>query len=387
MPALSTTTPHAGVKEWFTSACENPTLRSAFLFGTYSHMRMQSVLASGGDFRSSDVALIRVCEADAISKINQAIQDPAQALSDEVVLSVMCLAKNPPGKSSTREGKCSSFRAPLRSLQWLDVYAPMSCNPVHQSGLAQIVHLKGGLENIKLPGVAAIISFTSIIDATKSLSRPHFPFISLQPGETKALHDIVHGYREIAHGDDILWTAVVWQMREVFQGLRVFGRIIQQYAYDGTLRVNEHTLCDYRNLLQWHLRRVIVRIYPIYEACRLALMTSGAGVTFPLPPEDAPMDRLVERLKIEVEAYKGIIPSKTPATLRFNYWCLFSGGMASQAGEQRSWFTAELKACSILHGVQKWTEVKTMLESILWIECACEEAGKQFWRYAMDMNS
>lgn len=99
-----------------------------------------------------------LCEVEAISLINQAIQDPARALTDAVILSVLSLATNRVDNSVFGKESRTPFQPPLRNLQWLDVYGKLSPNPVHMKGLAQLVMLRGGLEKIELPGLAAIIS-------------------------------------------------------------------------------------------------------------------------------------------------------------------------------------------------------------------------------------
>jgi hypothetical protein len=52
----------------------------------------------------------------------------------------------------------SPFQPPLRSLQWRDIYGSQPSNPVHMAGLAELVKLRGGLENIRLPGLASALS-------------------------------------------------------------------------------------------------------------------------------------------------------------------------------------------------------------------------------------
>jgi hypothetical protein len=109
-----------------------------------------------GRFDGKDAQQMAHAEADSISKINRIIRDPSQVVSDAAILSVLCLANNE--SPAWKERKESPFQAPLRSLQWLDVYGSLSPNPTHQAGLAQLVYLKGGLDKIELPALAAIVS-------------------------------------------------------------------------------------------------------------------------------------------------------------------------------------------------------------------------------------
>jgi hypothetical protein len=99
-----------------------------------------------------------ICEADAIIRINRVIRNPAEAVTDEFILCVLCMAMNKSDNSSLEEITESPFNAPLRSLQWLDVYGSLSPHSVHQAGLRQLVSLRGGLEKLGLPGLATVIA-------------------------------------------------------------------------------------------------------------------------------------------------------------------------------------------------------------------------------------
>lgn len=98
-----------------------------------------------------------LCEADVITRINAVLPNTEEAVCDAIILSVLCLASNKHDFLMHRTPD-SVFKPPLRSLQWLDVYGRLSSNPIHQAGLLQLIKLKGGLEKIKLPGLAAVIS-------------------------------------------------------------------------------------------------------------------------------------------------------------------------------------------------------------------------------------
>jgi hypothetical protein len=97
-------------------------------------------------------------ELESIKMVNAAIQKPSRALSDAVILSVSCLVNVRGDELMWDENLRSPFQSPLRSLQCLDMYRSLFPNPVHLSGLAQLIELRGGLEQIKLPGMAPILS-------------------------------------------------------------------------------------------------------------------------------------------------------------------------------------------------------------------------------------
>ena len=111
-----------------------------------------------GHFSAEHSKQMALCEVDAITRISRAIKNPTEAVTDEMILCVLCMATNRLENPSNEEITDSPFNATLRSLQWLDVYGRLSPHPVHQSGLRQLVFLRGGLGKLRLPGLATVIA-------------------------------------------------------------------------------------------------------------------------------------------------------------------------------------------------------------------------------------
>ncbi|KAL5358860.1 hypothetical protein BJX96DRAFT_51632 [Aspergillus floccosus] len=141
---------------WFPLSLTDPTLFTAFLFGSLSHQRVQWVnrWIPEGAFRARDQQLLQLCELETIKMINREVQHPTRAVCDSVILSVMCMAHNVADDNDQRRHRTTPFTAPMRRLQWLDVYGSLPPNLVHIQGLIQMVNLRGGLDNITLPGLA-----------------------------------------------------------------------------------------------------------------------------------------------------------------------------------------------------------------------------------------
>ena len=96
-------------------------------------------------------------ELESIKMVNEAIQNPSRALSDAVIASVGCLVHSGWDESMWDESLRSPFQSPLQGLQLLDIYGSILTNPVHLSGLAQLIKLRGQGQT-KVPGLASIIS-------------------------------------------------------------------------------------------------------------------------------------------------------------------------------------------------------------------------------------
>lgn len=134
----------------------DPALHSSLLFGAYSHKRTQWVTKRLGSFDSFDHRQLMIAEAESITRINAALKDASKAVSDTTILSVLRLASNTSPPEPRPE--VSPFQAPLKSLQWLDIYGSLSANPLHRNGLAKMIEIRGGLNKLRLPGLAAVIS-------------------------------------------------------------------------------------------------------------------------------------------------------------------------------------------------------------------------------------
>ncbi|KAJ0421586.1 hypothetical protein BJY00DRAFT_107022 [Aspergillus carlsbadensis] len=388
---------HPGVQAWFSNSRSHPALHSAMLFGSLSHRRTR-VSTNQRQFSATDSKTMVLSQIDSISKINATLQDLTLAVSDEVILSVLCLANN--DSPNERDIKHSPFQPILRSLQWLDIYGRLSPNPIHQAGLLRLVELRGGLHKIDLPGLAAIISFSGILSASRSLTRPFFPFVPLQSVAPPTLQDTINIQEHtIDFGPDILRSLqMTEEMHSVFCAARAYVSIVDAYQQGSALAMNLAAICDHRNLLQWQIMSlppvneigpVINGVCPMYEPCRLALMVLGVGVVFPLPAETTPLVDAARMLQIALQAYKystsSLVSPSTVArleVLRVYCWCVVLGGIASTGSHERVWFVHELRRVAAAMSVSSWSELHVVLRSILWFDEACSSAGKELFMEA-----
>ena len=88
--------------------------------------------------------------------LKTALQDPALAIGDEIICTVMVLACSGADLTKPRV-KSSLFNPPLTSLQWLEVYATVNMSEMHFIGLKRLVELRGGLANLEMGFLADII--------------------------------------------------------------------------------------------------------------------------------------------------------------------------------------------------------------------------------------
>jgi hypothetical protein len=138
--------------DWIPSALAHSVLFSACIYGSAVHLHSRGLDISCIDFRK-----ILGSEQETISALNSLLQDPAQAVQDEVILTVLTLTFN---RNEAKNSVISDPdpQRPLQDLQWLRLYSSLPVNHTHVNGLAMLLELKGGLDKIHLPGLAALLS-------------------------------------------------------------------------------------------------------------------------------------------------------------------------------------------------------------------------------------
>jgi hypothetical protein len=190
-----------------------------------------------------------------------------------------------------------------------------------------------------------------------------------------------HPKSDISEGEH-----VIPEMQRIFRGLRIHLELIE--AYQDGIQMGMDTLCDYRNVIQWHIMSLLpssqlgavhASFYPLYESCRLALVIFGVGIVFPLPPQTAPLPSLARMLQIELRLYSQVTQHELPEVQNLHSWCLMMGGIAARWSSERSWYAEKLKVYATSRGLSTWHEMRMELKSVLWLDSACDLAGQLVW--------
>jgi hypothetical protein len=204
----------------------------------------------------------------------------------------------------------------------------------------------------------------------------------------------IHEYAVDSGPDILLGLRMTQEMHDVFRAARIYVSIVDAYQQGSALAMNIAAICDHRNLIQWQIMSLppVNETYhvlngvcpPMYESCRLALMIIGIGVIFPLPAETAPLVEAARMLQIALQAYTyGTSSSMTTSeVLRVYCWCVVLGGIASTGYPERAWFVQELSDVAAIILVSSWSELLSVLRSILWFDEACSSAGKELFMEA-----
>ncbi|KAJ5929817.1 hypothetical protein N7454_006767 [Penicillium verhagenii] len=383
---------------WFSLARSDPVLFTAFMYGSLCHQRVlwANRRLSSDSYGPIQHRLLEKCETDSIILINRAVHDPSRAISDAILLSVVCMAHH----AAPTEIKIQStpFHPPFQQLQWLDVYGCLAPNVIHVQGLVQLLKLRGGIRNVQLPGLAATLSFSEVFAAAVWCTQPIFEFwpldetrlgIPLQKLIGFGSSDIQHGFGRL---QVIGFTA---EMAEAFQAARSYINIIQKseeilkQSIDNHL--NESLLADQRNFTEYTLLALLpseaITSYfshptqgTTYEACRLAGLIFGIGVIFPIPEQNSPLKTLAKKLRTTLlqETAEALWSSATTRVPLI--WILTLGGIAAFGSPDRSFFVSSLADVARHSNIRSWSGIQLALDEMLWHEGAGEKAGRDIWR-------
>lgn len=93
--------------------------------------------------------------------VQEELKNVNKMCSDDLILAILALSTNEieTCANNIKEKKIQSpFNSPLSSIQWLDVYGSISHIHTHVLALRSLVDLQGGLEKIKLAGLAEVVA-------------------------------------------------------------------------------------------------------------------------------------------------------------------------------------------------------------------------------------
>ncbi|KAJ5355643.1 Protein of unknown function DUF3468 [Penicillium concentricum] len=376
--------------KWFDLSMADPALFTAFMFGSLCHLRVQwqNNWVPGTVFGQRERRALQLCEMESIKLINQAVRDPDRAVSDAVLLSVICMAHHQAEEKVSQRHRKTPFHPPFPRLQWIDVYGCLPPNMIHIKGLLQLVKLRGGLAKIPTEGLAATISFSDIMSCSVLCVHPCFDFwpladfrlgMSIQKMLGFGPSDVEQGFGRLRE------TGVTPQMAEAFQAVHTYIEIIKaspNSTHDVSL------LADRRNLTQHTLLCLspasdLFFSHPThaatYEACRLAALIFGVGVLFPIPAQNTPLNNLARLIwSLLIQPSSSELWS-SPSTRLPLIWVLTLGGIAANDAPERAWFASALGDVARRTGLNSWASIKSIIGSMLWYDAACDLAAETLW--------
>lgn len=139
-------------------AAQNPIVLHIVLFTALSHLEsVRGTENFPGSKRKNRVEQLRL-KGDAIREILDTISAGKYLESDELIQSMLFLAMN-----ETREEEdppdWSPFLAPLKDLQWLNIYGTRTYHMPHVVAAQDIIKRRGGIRNLRAMGLPWLISW------------------------------------------------------------------------------------------------------------------------------------------------------------------------------------------------------------------------------------
>ena len=389
-------------RAWISAAWKEPLLLHAVVYAALMHrdfMRWSRV------FPDSPVAISH--KLAVIQKIREAILLGEDIARDEVILAILLLCWHDLGNATRKK---EPFNSPLQSGSWLNVYGYAQQVPAHMKAVMTLVGLRGGVENLKLKGLAETVlgyvdvpqhslhawllrlcSRSDLTISTTSLSKPKLPPFSRHKSAIASLRawarsplrmrpqGIASSFRLLkSYGitDYMLQTLesmghITMAIDSFLQGMPgclTFGVVIRTRA-----AVQKHVML----LPPAHELNVTPEPEPnIYECCRLTAVIYGIAVIYPIPSSQSPLQTLVQQLRAAIE--NSALESNNADCSGVTIWMLVLGGIAALDKPERPWFVSHL-ALLVARLDLDWTGVQEILGTFLWLDSACGAGGQHLW--------
>lgn len=166
--------------------------------------------------------------------------------------------------------------------------------------------------------------------------------------------------------------------------LAAYTASIESYVRGDTLRLDAQVMCDRRNLAQYNLMCIVPQTgmqqeSALSEITRIATVIYSVGVTFPLAGVGAPFSKLVKLLRLEITDSRILeMASFRESTRCFLLWALVMGGITAEESD-KAWYITVLANLISQYQFTDWKKLKGSLKMILWLDSACDMAGKELY--------
>jgi hypothetical protein len=115
----------------------------------------------------------------------------------------------------------------------------------------------------------------------------------------------------------------------------------------------------------------------LYECCRLAALIYALAGIYPIPTSTGTCRKLVLQFQSAMEEVR--LKELYGCGAKFYIWALFLAGVAAERMPQRLWFVKRLKGLLLTENISRWSEVKHLAMSFLWMSSVCDEGGMNLW--------
>lgn len=359
----------------------------ALLYSQFVRMR----LSEGRQSNEESPEMI-YCHLEAVKGINQSIQRDPIACSDDTMLAVLALAVS--GPAANIEPRRSPSQGPLKALQALDVYGgALETVAPHAAGVMKMVAMRGGLKNLKLPGLPQQLSYADVIKASRDLTRPLLRFVSFNPGielHLSAVSRQLHSNDRIGRGFTMLRKLLprkrVNRLYPVLRRLCSYTLAIHDYVECTPDAQSIGLMSDERNYAQHCLMSLNVdddlveteQEYALSKLCQFSATIYSLLIVFPLPPTTAPFATLARQLKEQLS--KLCVNTLWDQAPQLMLWIAVMGAISAIGTRERSSYVSMLVRPTRRLKMNNWVEMKDCLQDFLWFGSTSDVDGADLWK-------
>lgn len=201
----------------------------------------------------------------------------------------------------------------------------------------------------------------------------------------------------------------IWNSTTISQVFKSRGKLLPKLAllgFDHRLLNLSYDLCEQTTRIQEHCERIVVMskydfmLYkdmrdeiqhrllslpkldsePVYESFRLSLLIYSFAVTYGGASFDLPI-----RKRLVLHLVSALRKTRLDHNQCWNLfpesflWSLFLGGITAIGIQERVWFVKRISYMIALLDLRQWVDVKGVLNSLLWLDTACDVGAKALY--------
>ncbi|KAJ5180745.1 hypothetical protein N7492_003955 [Penicillium capsulatum] len=320
-------------------------------------------------------------KAKSIREMNDKMQDPKRALSNEAFDTIINLLTG-----SLIAGQFDEAR-------------------IHLTGLKRMVELRGGItgQSMSSASMLAAVLTTDVKAGSGLMAAPIFPLTwdappvpyatqqRIRPPESSPIHKLGSGYWANA-----LLSAPLLRILDVLRDL-IFCSVMVHTTPNNThpgdhdlLRVLnwevEHQLLSYvytGNTGSHYSDNLIINIHPIEAVTRVAAICFLNHFLIVSPPSSGLGRALTKHLVQAVSSCEiSFLLSLPKENLGLFAWALFLGAQGSEHQAERPWFVERLSHIAMIGEWQNWEQVSRILSDYFFIPGAQGAAWQSIWEEA-----
>jgi hypothetical protein len=185
---------------------------------------------------------------------------------------------------------------------------------------------------------------------------------------------------------DLLAYGLTQEVLAVMMELVTITGLAESFSQDSLLKPDLFTLGQRRDKAQHRLLSLPIheglsdtfRACEINKCCRLTALVFATGLLFPVPRWTGVPQTLVKEVKTCLEQTSFEFLSSEGAR-PFFIWVTLLTGIAADGLPERLWLEESLTELLTLGGVYRWSEVKDIVESFLWMGSGCDSGAIGLW--------